>query len=228
MQKSIQVEEERKSDMQAMQTENRHQGKIEELKSRLIREFGYGAPTVERIFSEVIGEVRTDRCVNCGANMLEQIFTFDCADALLLLEMGRVVHEARRSGKSFTEANKVHVPTLQTSHAIKCRTTQVSKLGLIAKYKVRKSDGTMVQMPGTWVITSRGWEALSGKPVVRTVTVWRGEIQERSDVVITLREALQTNAKRLSKTADARRGMIDGYDPREWAEYGNPHQGLLL
>lgn len=200
-------------------------GKIEILRERLTAEFGYGVATIDRIFQETIGSVEPGRCLNCGGNILEQIFTFDCLDALLLLAMGREVREQARKGRGFTEANAVHVPSLDASLAVRCRTTMCSKLGLVAKLKKKNREGKEVQIPGTWAITSRGWAALRGERVPRKVVVWHGKIQERPDETTTLGEALRTHAEKLRRPSRAKEeAQNTAYEPAEWAEYGKEHR----
>jgi hypothetical protein len=125
-------------------------------------------------------------CPNCGASMAVYAFSFDYHDAKLLLAVADEVIKNTKKGLVFTEANKVHVQKLSVNnYTIKSRTTQCAKLGLLAK--VMKNGK---QVPGMWLITRRGWEALGGKKIPKTVEVFRNSIQERGDEEITLQEVL--------------------------------------
>lgn len=174
------------------------------------------------------------KCINCGASMAEYIFEFDVLDALLLYEMGKLVRErVQEMGPThFTDANKIRTPDMMaTSLAVKCRTTQCSKLGLIAKY--RTSTGRHV--PGTWVITKRGFEALRGLPVPRQVRVFRGEILERTADTVTIDQAFQLHHHKVmakikngKKVKTDYRDDIKDYQPNEWIHIAGMHQGDII
>ena len=132
----------------------------------------------------------------------------------------------------FNAANQVHIPSLGVSHAIKCRTTQSSKLGLMTM--VLGADGARI--PGVWLITSRGWAALRGEPVPASVVSFRNEIQERfPDKTITLGGALQTHKEKveaaLARGINPRsdyRNEITGYDAAMWVNIHSVAQGRLI
>lgn len=152
-------------------------------------------------------------CFNCGANMYEYVYTFDVADALLLLAMGDEFHRRMDRGMDFTEANQIHVQTIeQSSYATKSRTTQCSKLGLIAKRRLANG----AQQSGTWVITRRGFKALAGETVQKKVKVWRGQIIDRFEgEVTTLSAALRTYNERYEQKMTSQKGVGKMNDYRE-------------
>lgn len=162
-------------------------------------------------------------CPNCDASMIGYTFVFDAYNAYLLMKMAEVVQSRLDAGLTFTEANKVHVPTLKTSHAIKCRTTQASKLGLIVQD--RKESGHRIG--GTWIITRRGWKALRGENVPKQVSVWRGKIEERCSDVTTIREALTHHRRRARRDESAIIGALEEYDPSRYVDMFT-HDGRLL
>lgn len=145
-------------------------------------------------------------CPTCGSITSPYIFTFDILDAKLLLGMARAVRAnwaAQAKDAPFKAANKVHVPSLNDlTLAIRCRTTQCSKLGLIAKH--RENDK---QVPGTWLITARGWIALRGGAVPRQVEVFRKNIVDRPGA--------QTTMAAIAKEAEYR------YESGEWVEFSD-------
>lgn len=172
-----------------------------------------------------------ETCGNCGASMLEYVFEFDCLDALLLLAMGNEVKEHLNEGLNFTEANQIHVPSLSTTLAIRCRTTQCSKLGLVAKMKGKNGK----QIPGVWVITKRGFDALKGHKVPRSVRVWRTRIEERTDETITLSQAFNNHKDKVEQFIKRHklpktdyRELFADYKKEEWYTVGPTHQGTLL
>lgn len=153
-------------------------------------------------------------CPNCEASMQEYTYTFDALDAKLLLSMAAEVRDRIRAGYAFTEANMVRVQLLNTSYSIKCRTTIASKLGLISQV-INKE--TKRRMPGQWLVTTRGWEALRGEKVPKRVKVWRCHIEERFGELTTLKEALSTLPD-VDKTV---------YNPADWFEV-TLHEGTLI
>lgn len=175
---------------------------------------------------------KPEECANCGASMIEYIFEFDALDAIMLLIMGKEVRQRMDvQSMSFTDANKLKVQALdEATYAMKSRTTQMAKLGLIAKVMVDDRH-----VPGTWLITRRGFDALEGKPVPRRVTVWRNKIQARTDELITLREAFQRYQDKVEATlrrnkeprSDYRDRFV-GYQPAEWYGMGHVVEGKLI
>jgi len=173
---------------------------------------------------------RKDVCPNCDASMVEYTFNFDAWDAILLLKMAQEVQNRRHKGIEFTVANQVRVPELPVSHAVKCRTTQASKLGLVAQLR-SKGDK---RVAGVWVITKRGWEALAGNPVPAKVKVWRGRIEERFDETITLAKALKSHIEFVENTVKKGRepkqdfrDIANEYNPTHWYEF-SMHEGKLF
>ena len=142
-------------------------------------------------------------CPTCGAVTTEYTFTFSRLDAILLIMMAKEVRATMNAHSvSFTEANKIHIPSLPVSSNVSKRMTISSKLGLIAKYKVNGH-----QQAGMWVITARGWAALRGESVPARVSEFRGQITERFDETTTIADALKTYPG-------------SEYNSQEWFEFG--------
>lgn len=192
----------------------------------------------------VIGEIRKhypqfkdpQHCFNCSANMVQDVYTFDCLDAWLLIEMANQVAQRFEKGASFTEANQIKVHDLTVSYSAKSRTTQMSKLGLVAQLQSPSKNGKTVNVPGIWVITTAGWNALKGAPVRKRVAVWRGIIQDRfEDETITLEEAFTINrekvddlVRRNKKVKMDYRFIAESYNPHAWLQFGETVKGVLL
>ena len=171
------------------------------------------------------------RCANCDASMAMYVFHFDCLDTILLEKMAIEVRNRLNKGMDFTIANQVHIPSLPTYHSVKCRTTQSSKLGLVAKLKDKKGK----QPGGMWVITERGWEALRGDPVPAQVTVWRGSIEERFDQRITIQEARRIHIDKIEAILKKNRQpkhdyriALTEYKPADWVDIAGYQEGRLL
>ena len=169
-------------------------------------------------------------CPNCGASMEEYIFYFDILDAALLYAMAKEFRKRRQSGLDFTVSNQIHIPSLACSHAIKCRTTQSSKLGLVAK--VKNANGRHAK--GMWCITDRGFSALRGEKVPAQVKVWRGEIQERFDNTISIGEAIlvhkhnvEDHIRRNKNTKRDYRSEFSDYQATDWFDT-ETHNGDLF
>lgn len=158
------------------------------------------------------------KCPNCGENMTEYVHKLDFFNALLLKEMGDVVKRKLREGKEFKDANQVHVVSQDFHDCVRHRTTQCRTLGLIAK--VKNEQGKHDREKG-WLITARGFKALKGYQVPAEVTVFRNQIEERTDVTTTIDEVFN------SYTGE-NRSLVGERDPHEWVNFGNYHQGDLL
>lgn len=173
------------------------------------------------------------KCLNCGASMAEYIYTFTILDALLLFGMAKQVSKnLEKTRGEFTEANKVHLPSLKgVNHTSMIRQGYTGKLGLIAKHM--GANGR--QERGMWVITRRGWAALRGEPVPKAVRVFRGKILERPDELITMTEVFRAYGDSVQRIVQAgklpkidNRKEMDGYTPMEWVQMAGMHQGKLI
>lgn len=165
----------------------------------------------------------SSRCPNCDASMEQYRYSFRWHHAMLLIVMARAVRDRMDSGLAFSDANAVHVPTLQTTHAVKCSTTQARLLGLVAK--VKNANGT--QIGGKWLITARGWAALRGEAVPEHVIAFRNAIEDRTEALITLAGALGTLSQRAA--VDPREeGYQAEYHPGDWFGIDGFHEGRLF
>lgn len=170
------------------------------------------------------------RCPNCKASMLEYIFVLDFHNALLLKKMGDAVSFNLNKGMEFTEANKIHVVSMDAPDYTRHRTTQAAKLGLIAKVKL---DGVHNRKEG-WLITKRGFDALRGHGVPSWVKMWREEIIERSETRVTLQQVFEgydartTDQILAGKIVKDYRTHISDYDPMEWVNFGDVHNGEMI
>ncbi len=174
-----------------------------------------------------------EHCPNCSASMSEYIYKIDSLDCLLLLGMGNLVKTRLALGMPFTEANQVHLQKeLNHYYSVPSRSTQCSKLGLIAKIKT--ASGSHNRTKG-WCITKRGFEFLAGKPVPSQVKVWRRKIEEHFAEMITLPEAKEVHREAIERKVAAGklpkgdyRREFNAYDPKEWVEIVSFHDGKLL
>jgi hypothetical protein len=171
------------------------------------------------------------RCANCSASMVQYEYKIDVLDVALVIGMAQEAKRRVSDGMSFTEANKVHVPTLDVSDAVRHRTTKCSKLGLIAKYREQGK-----QLKGTWVITKRGFEALKGKEVPTGTIVWRGNIIDRPDTTTTFESVRTSYTRRVADyerkhrkaPKDDHRDAMGTYNPLEWVDFAGYHDGDLF
>lgn len=174
---------------------------------------GYGKPSV---------------CFNCKRSMKITEYEADLHDALLILAMAKAVKENMKNGLLFTEANKIHLPTLQASNATIKRQTKCDYLGL-----VKQPDNW--RGSGHWVLTGWAWKALRGDPIPKSAKYWEGHMIGRSEETITLSEMFKKHrdlveraiAKRSAIKAD-HRAQFNDYDPGEWSKYGGDVDGLRL
>lgn len=163
-------------------------------------------------------------CPNCSASMAEYCDILDINDALLLFSMAKILRKNLNKGIPFTEANKIRVSWEDIHHTQKCRTTKCSKLGLIAK------AGS-----ASWAITTRGFEALQGKPVPKMRVTFRGKIIERPEETTTLAQvfrehwAKMDNMQRRGKSLKHdKRATVAEYNPSDWVHIEGYAQGAIL
>lgn len=159
-----------------------------------------------------------EHCPNCGENMTEYVHKLDFFNALLLKEMGDVVKKNIATGKSFSDANQVHVVSQDFHDCVRHRTTQCRTLGLIAK--VKGENGRHDREKG-WLITARGFAALRGEMVPAEVSVFRNTITERTDLLTTLDMVF-------SGYTGEKRSLVGERDPMEWVNFGKLHEGAMF
>jgi hypothetical protein len=169
------------------------------------------------------GYGKRDKCYNCKRSMKITVYTADLHDALLILAMAQEVRkniENRNLFNNFTEANKVHIPTLNATQATLKRQTKCDYLGLIKQ--PANWRGT-----GYWCLTSWAWKALRGDEIPKSVKYWEGNLIGRSDETTTLAGMFSTHtclvqsaiAKRKAVRADYRANYQD-YKPSDWSGFG--------
>lgn len=169
------------------------------------------------------------QCGGCGRSMKISIYEADLHDALLILAMARVVRENLRKGIPFTDANKVHIPTLKATQATLKRQTKCDYLGLVKQPDNWKGTGF-------WLLTGWAWKALRGEPISRAVKYWEGNLLVRSERTTTLSEMFENHrslvqlaiAKRKAVRADYRAHFED-YHPSDWVDLEKlPWQKTLI
>ena len=169
------------------------------------------------------------KCPGCDRSMKITVYEADLHDALLLLAMAREVRENIRKGIKFTEANKVHLPTLKATHATIKRNTKCDYLGLVKQPKNWRGTGY-------WLLTRWAWKALRGEQIPKAVKYWEGQLLGRSEAQTTLGEMFDKHkelvrlaiAKRKAIKAD-HRAQFEDYDPKEWIDFADiPTQGELI
>lgn len=166
-------------------------------------------------------------CPNCLRGMEIKVYKADLHNALFLLAMARAVGENMEKGMSFTEANRVHAPSLPVSNTVSKRITQCDYLGFVKQPdKLRRT--------GYWVITSWGWKALAGEPVPAAAKYWNGKLKERSSQTITLSEMFKVHrdlvmkAARMKKKVNDHTAEIGEYNPKDWAPFAGYEEGQLF
>ena len=135
-------------------------------------------------------------CANCGESMAVYIYSVTYIDTKLLCAMAEVITKRMSKGMSFTDANKIHLPTEIKTYTLISRQTISSKLGLIAKVMKKDATGQTVHDRHTgWSITRRGFDFLKGLPIPRQVKVFHNRIQEHFDETIVMKDTLHQATK---------------------------------
>lgn len=209
--------------MKKSKKEQHHPGKIPKLWDFLARLYAQhpdvfrNADLLRKEVERVWPALRDpSACPNCSENMLMYPVRFDYHKAQLLIQMAREVHENLDNGKSFTEANQVHVVSMRGSDAVRHATSQARTLGLIAK--VTTVEGKHDTKKG-WLITRRGWAALRNEPVPAEVMVFRNRIVEVDG-------APEAPTTTLGEVMSKSGGGL--YTPEEWVASATTHEGAIL
>lgn len=197
---------------------------IIQLAARMVQKDPSLADNPDLLFTNLQASIQDlddhSKCGGCGRSMKISLYEADLLDALLILKMAQQVKKHLREGKTFTEANKVHIPTLDATQGILKRQTKCDYLGLI-----KQNDNW--RYTGYWCLTHWAWKALRGEPIPRAVKYWEGHILGRSKATTTLGQMFHTHTvqvcnallKRKAVRSDYR-ANFEGYDPNEWGGYG--------
>jgi hypothetical protein len=167
-------------------------------------------------------------CPGCQRSMKITIYEADLLDALLILAMAREVKNNKKLGMSFTEANKVHLPTLATTQGILKRQTKCDYLGLIKQPENWRGSGY-------WLLTGWAWKALRGESIPKAAKYWEGKLIGRSEAIVTLNDMFKNHtelvqqalAKRKAIKTDRRSDFAD-YNPRNWAMIDGDSEQMRL
>ena len=178
--------------------------------------------------SNLEGYSKRDKCFNCKRSMKISVYTADLLDALLLLAMAKEVKKNLTKGIAFTEANKVHLPTLKTTNGITKRNTKCDYLGFLKQSENWRGSGY-------WLLTTWAWKALGGEKVPKSVKYWEGNLIGRSEELTTLSDMFRLHgdlvqsqiALRKAVRSDYRADFQD-YNPGDWSETGGYVQPEML
>lgn len=179
---------------------------------------------IERV-KETIPELdNKKRCPNCTASMVQYAYNVDVMDVSLVIGMANQIRKIKKTGIDFTEANKIHIPTLQVSDAVRHRTTKCAKLGLVAKHK---KDGK--HTGGMWVITRRGFEALRGLDIPTGVIAWRGKTIEQAEETTTFAKVITGYRLKVKVGKEEQHHKeVVKYNQNEWIDFAGYNNGRLF
>jgi len=163
-------------------------------------------------------------CFNCRRSMKITGYVADVLDAVLILKMAEVVRDNVGKGMTFTQANKVHIPSLKVTNAIVKRQTKCDYLGLI-------KQPPELARTGYWVLTSWAWRALQGHPIPRVANYWDGRLISRSEEQVTLSGMFSTHVDLVRKAIALRKNVrsdyvidVKDYHPQDWANFSGVMQ----
>jgi hypothetical protein len=215
-----------------------NEGKIRPIISKIIDAIkaNPGASTnpvyLESVLANNLPELYNPKvCANCGGSMVMYEYIFDFLDAILLLAMAKKVKENTAEAITFADANIVRVQQLPgLSLSIKCRTTIMSKLGLVSMCRAKGQ-----RIPGMWLITKRGWAAIRGEQIPKSVIVYHNVIQDRPEELTTLSEAFKIHTDKVLAVRELHklpktdyRHLYEDYEPVNWVNFGEIYQGHLI
>lgn len=135
---------------------------------------------------EKVAELNNGHCDRCGQTIKIYRTKPNIHHARMLRRMADVVERQRLELLDFTEANKVNFDDIEGSFTEKSQRTKMRHHGFIAK--VRDEKGAHVA--NTWLITSKGFDFLEGKPVPATVVVYDNQVLGHEGGTITIGQVL--------------------------------------
>lgn len=166
------------------------------------------------------GYGKRDKCFNCKRSMKITEYVADLHDGLLLFAMARTVKHNMEKGMDFTEANKVHLPTLEASNATLKRNTKCDYLGLVKQPENWRGTGY-------WLLTGWAWKALRGDAIPKSAKYWEGKMIGRSEETTTLAAMFKTHLDTVQRAIEKRkavkadyRAVVNDYQPSEWSSFG--------
>lgn len=121
-------------------------------------------------------------CPCCGHKLAIYKYRANHSAAIMLR---KIADRVRDSGSKQVNYDDIPVP-----HALHSQRSKLRQHGLIAKYK---EDGKHVA--NMWVITNKGWDWLTGKPIPAVVLVFDNQVLGHEGGEITITEALGENKK---------------------------------
>jgi hypothetical protein len=193
---------------------------IVQLAARMVQKHPDMADNMDYLWTNVTRSVPglgdKSKCGGCGRSMKITIYEADLHDALLILAMARKVRENLEKGIAFTDANKVHIPTLEATQATLKRQTKCDYLGLVKQPENWRGSGY-------WLLTGWAWKALRGEQIPKATKYWEGNLLGRSEATTTLSEMFERHrdlvklalAKQKAVKADYR-AKFEDYNPSDW------------
>lgn len=121
-------------------------------------------------------------CPCCGHKLAIYKYKANKSAAVMLR---KIADRVRDSGSKQVNYDDIPVP-----HALHSQRSKLRQHGLIAKYK---ENGTHVA--NMWVITNKGWDWLTGKPIPAVVMVFDNQVLGHDGGEITIQEALGENKR---------------------------------
>lgn len=121
-------------------------------------------------------------CPCCGHKLAIYKYRANKSAAVMLR---KIADRVKDSGVKQVNYDDIPVP-----HALHSQRSKLRQHGLIAKYK---ENGTHVA--NMWVITNKGWDWLTGKPIPAVVLVFDNQVLGHDGGEITISEALGENKK---------------------------------
>lgn len=196
---------------------------IMQLTARLVKDHPDMADNMDFLWANLISNIPElrdrSKCGGCGRSMKISIYEADLLDALLILAMAKQVGKnLKEQAISFTEANKVHIPTLGETQGILKRQTKCDYLGLIKQPENWRGTGY-------WLLTSWAWKALRGEEIPRAVKYWEGNLLGRSEATTTLTKMFNNHRDIVERAVQKRklvrvdyRAKFDDYRASDWAD----------
>lgn len=127
---------------------------------------------------ELMAEHNDGKCGHCFQTIKIYRYKLNRVHALFMRALGDAV---RNQG-----VNDVDLGTINIPYSMRTQNSKLRQHGLIARVK----DARGVQLPRRWLVTHKGWDFLSGKPVQEKVVIYNNQVLGHDGSMVSIHDVL--------------------------------------
>lgn len=123
---------------------------------------------------ERVAEANDGHCPTCSQTIKIYKYGVNKATAVFMRAMADNIRN--------TGVNDVDISTIGIAYSVRSQVSKIRQHGLIARVK----DERGVQIASRWLITTKGWAFLNGKPIPTRVIVFNNQVLGHDDGLVTI------------------------------------------